>query len=68
MNRKALQSKIDNISVQLYTTGREIENDSNAIKGFVADMLKNISFQLDTLVEFLNAKGAELDAYEKRQA
>lgn len=65
MKRQALQSKIDNISVQLYTTGKELEDNTNEIYKYTSEMLKNISFQLDSLIEFLSAKHTELDSLEQ---
>jgi hypothetical protein len=51
---KALRSRIDNISVQLYSTAKELENDTDHARKFVGELLKEISFQLDTMVEFLD--------------
>lgn len=56
METKALRSKMDNISVQLYAIAKEIENEEigDYTQKFVGEMLKNISFQMDTMIEFLD--------------
>lgn len=65
LNNRALISKIDNISIQMWSIAKETENENEAHKFYASEILKNMSFQLDSLVEMLNAKSAEIEAYEK---
>lgn len=65
MKRQELQSKIDKISSEIYTLGHDLYTGKNDIYDYTGKVLKNVSYQLDDLVEFLSAKHIELDALEK---
>lgn len=65
MKRQELQSKIDKISSEIFTLGHNLHTGKNDVYDYTGKMLKNVSFQLDDLVEFLSARHIELDALEK---